>query len=379
MSQRVKQLQEAMSQHRLDCVLLPHAGDLEYLIKFRRERRHITDTNMPGDWLYMGIVWPEGGVQLVLPSMARHLFESQHERIEGVGDVHYLSEFDDFEAQAQKIFAPLRGRRVGVGERFWGRSAVKLLQYTDGTVELFDADAIIREQRMRKEDSEIAIMRQAGVITGRIMSDIISNLVPGLTEYDLVAEIERLAGVHGAEGSSFTTGITFKGRQQKSRESHHVRAGRVRLEKGMVIAFDFGVLVDGYCSDFGRTVFFGEPDEELKRIHHIIMASQAAGNEMLRPGILTSQVDQAARGVIEDAGYGPQFTHRLGHGIGVDVHEYPFLSRSYQVELEPNMTFTNEPSISLPRASIRVEDVVRVTAAGGEFLTDFTHDLLIVE
>ena len=379
MSLRVQRLQEAMQKHRLDYVLLPHAGDLEYLIGFRRERRHITDTNMPGDWLYMGVVGQDGGVRLILPSMARNLYDSQSGTVEGVGEVHCLSEFADFESEAQRLFRQFSGKRVGVGERFWGKSAVKLLQYTGGNVELLDADAIVREIRMRKDDDEIAIMRQAGEITGKIMGDIVRNLVPGLTEYDLVAEIERLAGAHGAEGSSFTTGITFKGGQEKARQAHHVRAGKVRLEKGMVIAFDFGVLLEGYCSDFGRTVFFGEPDAELKKVHDIIMASQRRGNEMLRPGVKTSEVDRAARSVIEEAGYGPNFTHRLGHGIGVDVHEYPFLSRSYEVELEPNMTFTNEPSIKLPRASVRVEDVVRVTERGGEFLTSFTHDLLVVE
>jgi len=142
-----------------------------------------------------------------------------------------------------------------------------------------------------------------------------------------------------------------------------------------------GGIYRGWCYDFGRTVFFGEPNAEAIRVHELVMASQAAGIAALKAGqATTSDVDAAARQVIEEAGYGATFRHRLGHGIGMDVHEPPFLTQGDETPLQEGMLFTIEPSImQFNDYSARVEDVVVARAAGGEKLTDGWQELIVIE
>ena len=138
----------------------------------------------------------------------------------------------------------------------------------------------------------------------------------------------------------------------------------------MNYVFDFGAVLDGYCYDFGRSVFFGEPDKEYRRVYELVIASQAAGIAALKAGNTCEQADAAARTIISDAGFGHAFRHRLGHGIGMDVHEPPFLTHGDATLLQPGMCFTAEPSIFVPNQfGARVEDIVVVGATGGQALT----------
>jgi Xaa-Pro aminopeptidase len=143
--------------------------------------------------------------------------------------------------------------------------------------------------------------------------------------------------------------------------------------------YDFGAIYDGYCYDYGRTVFLGEPDAEYQKIYKLIMDSQAAGIAALKSGAMTcEQTDIAARKLIEDAGYGPYFKHRLGHGIGMDVHEPPFLTIGDHTQLQSGMCFTVEPSILIERTGARVEDIVVVGPNGGEPLTRGYREMFVV-
>jgi Xaa-Pro aminopeptidase len=145
--------------------------------------------------------------------------------------------------------------------------------------------------------------------------------------------------------------------------------------------FDFGAAYQGFCYDFGRTVFFGQPDAEFQRIYKLVMEAQAAGIAAMRAGQITAaEVDAVARAVITEAGYGQEFRHRLGHGIGMDVHEPPFLTADDDTILQEGMLFTVEPSITqFNTFSARVEDVVAVGQDGGEALTSGFRELLVIE
>jgi Xaa-Pro aminopeptidase len=140
------------------------------------------------------------------------------------------------------------------------------------------------------------------------------------------------------------------------------------------------VVLEGYVSDFGRTVYCAQPDEELYSIHNLVMSAQAEGIKALRAGEQTcEEVDRKARSVIEEAGYGPNFFHRLGHGIGIDVHEPPFLAHGNRTVVEENMCFTVEPSIWVKgKCFTRVEDVVVVTPDGGESLNSVTRNIIVI-
>jgi Xaa-Pro aminopeptidase len=147
-----------------------------------------------------------------------------------------------------------------------------------------------------------------------------------------------------------------------------------------VLAFDFGIVLDGYVNDFGRTVHCGDPDAELRRIHELVMTSQAEGMAAMKAGQITAEgANAAGRRVIEEAGYGPNFFHRLGHGIGIDVHEPPFLAKGDKTVLQANMCFTVEPSIWVEgRCFTRVEDVVVVAPEGAFSLNQATRELLVI-
>jgi Xaa-Pro aminopeptidase len=152
------------------------------------------------------------------------------------------------------------------------------------------------------------------------------------------------------------------------------------LEEGDTISFDFGCVYKGYCSDFGRTVYVGNPPDKVRRIHDVVVEAQAAAIERMVDGEVTAtQLDSVARGIVERAGYGPNFVHRLGHGIGVTVHEPPFLYLPEDTVLRKGMTFTVEPSILLfGEWSARVEDVVMVTAKGGVPFSSYHKELTTI-
>ena len=142
--------------------------------------------------------------------------------------------------------------------------------------------------------------------------------------------------------------------------------------------FDFGGVVDGYCSDFGRTIFIGEPTTSTARSYEVMLAAQEAGRAACTPGTLARDVNAACRKPIEDAGFGEHFRHRMGHGIGKDVHEKPFVSEEDETPLEANMTFTDEPSIMIPGGhSVRIEDIVVCAEGGGRYLNSYPKDLVV--
>ena len=191
-----------------------------------------------------------------------------------------------------------------------------------------------------------------------------------MTNLDLITEVNYQLRKHGSRTHSFVTSFYNMGTAYPFDFTNREEVLQIPLEAPVSVSFDFGAVYEGYCYDYGRSVFFGEPDEEYRRVHALVMASQAAGIAALRAGNTCAAADAAARQVIVDGGYGPAFRHRLGHGIGMDVHEPPFLTASDATVLAEGMCFTVEPSIFMPHhLGCRVEDVVVVRAGGGEALT----------
>ncbi len=177
---------------------------------------------------------------------------------------------------------------------------------------------------------------------------------------DLVEAVEHELRARGSRSPSFPTRIFTWGERRLDSDGPGADEA---LREGEVVLFDFGAVWNGYCSDFGRTVPCGEPPAEYEDAQRVLLESQEAGRDAARPGALARDVNAACRAPIEAAGYGGGFRHRMGHGIGLDVHERPFLSIEDETPLEAGMTFTDEPSILLDgRFGVRVEDVIVVTA-----------------
>jgi D-alanyl-D-alanine dipeptidase len=195
-----------------------------------------------------------------------------------------------------------------------------------------------------------------------------------MTERELVTRIRALIAAHGND--ALTSGLAAFG--PNSAAPHHSSTDRAAV-RGDAVIVDFGGARDGYRADVTRTFSVGPPSDELRAAHQVVCEANAAAFAAVRPGVRPQDVDAAAREHIARAGLGAYFTHRLGHGIGLDVHEPPYLVAGADAPLEEGMAFTIEPGVYVPgRFGVRVEDVVVVTADGAERLNGFDRSLLVV-
>ena len=242
------------------------------------------------------------------------------------------------------------------------------------------ASQITESMRMVKEPAAIELMRKAGKVTDAAFQAAMAMLKPGVTELQVANEIDYQLKLHGAEYTSFVTGVRFTSAQAAA-SAGVGRAGQRKLAAGDSVTFDFGCVYQGYCSDFGRSAFVGQPPPEYVKVHEIVLCAQKEAMKAMKSGKITArEANAVARGVIEAEGYGDSFTHRLGHGIGITVHEEPFLDNVNDTVLLSNMTFTVEPSIRVAgRFANRVEDVVQVTETGGVSLYDTDHRLYVID
>jgi Xaa-Pro aminopeptidase len=248
---------------------------------------------------------------------------------------------------------------AGVTYRQWER----LREGLDG-VELVPVDGSVEALRRRKDGDEIASIGAAQGCADAAFEEVIvgGGLREGVTERELALELELAMRRAGADDMAFGTIAAFGA---NAAEPHHHPTDRP-LRSGDVVKVDFGALAAGYHSDMTRTVAFGDPDPPLSEIRDVVAAAQAAGIAAVRPGASVAEVDGAARSVIEDAGYGASFPHGLGHGVGLEIHEAPFLGKDLEGVLEPGMVVTIEPGVYIPGlGGVRIEDMVEVTADGG--------------
>jgi Xaa-Pro aminopeptidase len=297
--------------------------------------------------------------------------------------VSVLGDQDDPFAFARKLleeFDPPAAPRIAVGDRARAETLVAIQGLLPGATFL-SATEQLRSLRMIKSEEEIALLRRAGEITEAAFRDALPRLEHGMTEWDLVSEIDYQLVRHGALCSSFATSLYCSGPGHPLVFGKREETLRRELQPPVAVLTDFGAVHEGYCYDYGRTIFFGEPDAEFLDVFDRVMASQAAGIRALQAGVRTAAgADAEARRIIEEAGLRDCFKHRLGHGIGLDVHEPPFLTAGDETVLREGMTFTCEPSIVFAdRCSARVEDVVVVRREGGEPLTSGFQALHIVD
>ena len=225
------------------------------------------------------------------------------------------------------------------------------------------ATPLLAPFRMKKDPEEIALIRAGAGRTLGIFRRLFEEMKEGQTEEELLRRAQAMA---------LESGLLLEGLVQFGPDSAipHSPAGSAKLRAGDVVLFDMGVLVHGYHSDVSRTVAFGRPPEKFQPVYEIVKEAQEAGFRAARSGIPASMVDEAARSVIRRAGYARAFTHRLGHGLGLDGHEPPYLVAGNETLLEAGMTVTVEPGIYLPREfGVRLEDDVAVTPSGGELLS----------
>lgn len=264
--------------------------------------------------------------------------------------------------------------RFGISDNTWAMHLLGLQRTLPGTsyAALTDALPMLRAV---KDKAELDLLAAAGAAADQAFEEIRKLPFAGRRESDVGRDLAGLLRRFGHEQVDFT----IVGSGPNGANPHH-EVGDREIRPGDMVVLDFGGLKDGYGSDTTRTVHVGEPTEEERRVHDVVRAAQEAGYQAVRPGAACQDVDRAARAVIADAGYGPYFIHRTGHGIGVTTHEPPYMIEGEEQPLVPGMCFSVEPGIYLPgRFGVRIEDIVTVTEDGGRRLNNTTREMVTVD
>ncbi len=250
------------------------------------------------------------------------------------------------------------------------------LQSIFPNVKFESLEEIMHELRLIKDEKEVSILREAAKLADLGVEIGISAIKEGRTELEIVAKIEYELKKKGVKDMAFST-MVLTG---KKTASPHGSPGLQDIRKGDLVLFDLGVVLDGYCSDITRTVAYYSINEKQKEIYDTVLKAQLAALKECKPGIEIGKIDQVARDIITKAGYGEYFTHRIGHGLGIDVHEYPSMHAANKNLLKEGMAFTIEPGIYVADVGgVRIEDDIIISADGAEVLTNFPKDLQIIK
>ncbi|WP_435347662.1 M24 family metallopeptidase [Haloarchaeobius sp. HRN-SO-5] len=300
------------------------------------------------------------------------LYETQVRTESWVDDVRTWADGDDPVDAVESVVSDLgvaSGAHVLVDDRMWALFTQDLEAAmpwaTFGLV-----SAVFDDLRLRKDETEVERLRRAAAVADEVSVAVraLGETVVGWTERELAAEIESRLLEAGGDRLAFDVIV---GSGPNGAMPHHAHGDR-EIRRGDPVVLDFGAYVDHYPGDQTRTVVFaGDPPDEFERVHDVVREALDAGVDAVEPGVTAESVDRAARAVVEEAGYGDRFVHRTGHGVGLDVHEPPYVVEGDGTELEPGMVFSVEPGIYLPEEfGVRIEDLVVVTADGCGRLND---------
>lgn len=264
---------------------------------------------------------------------------------------------------------------LGIDKKMAAEFLLELQAHQAGS-SYVNASVLVDSVRAKKDEEEQKLMEIASQINDRSMMQIKKLVKEGVTEKELSDELLKIYLKEGAEGFSFDAIISFG---DHAADPHHEPDDTV-VKEGDCVLFDIGCRKDGYCSDMTRTFFFRKAGEKEQKIYEIVRRANEAGEAAIRPGARFCDIDAAARKVIEDAGYGPYFTHRLGHSIGKEVHEYGDVSAVNTNTVEEGMIFSCEPGIYLPgEFGVRIEDLCLVTKDGVKVLNSASKELEVLE
>jgi Xaa-Pro aminopeptidase len=277
---------------------------------------------------------------------------------------------DPYEAAASLLAG---AARIAVVDRLWATHLLGLQRALPDAA-FSPASSVMGRLRAVKDEHELGALRRAGRAADDTFREVLAMPFQGRTEQDIARDLADLLVRNGHARADFT--IVASGPNAAS--PHHEPGGRTILPRDAVV-MDFGGEIAGYLSDTTRTVVVAEAPDGFAEAYAVVQEAQAAAVDAVRPGQEAQEIDRAARTIIDDAGYGERFIHRTGHGIGLELHEPPYMVEGDRTVLEPGMTFSVEPGIYLEgRFGVRIEDIVAVTADGVERLNRSTRELQIV-
>ena len=320
------------------------------------------------------LVLPATGMpSLVLPRLEEPLARHQLGALADSIEILPWAETDDpFSLVAGRLL--VGAMRIGVQDQMWARFVLRLRAVLD-PAELVEGGHTLAALRQVKGPEEVERLRSAARAADEAMRAITTERLSGRTEAEVSGRISELLVAAGHQAADFA----IVGSGPNSASPHH-EAGQRVIGEGDAIVLDIGGTRDGYCSDTTRTAFVGEPPPDFVALYEVLRRAQAAACDAVRPGVSAESVDRAARDVIEEAGYGEQFLHRTGHGIGMEVHEEPYIVAGNGEALVPGHAFSVEPGIYVAgQWGARIEDIVVCTAEGGERLNQSSRELYLVD
>ncbi|OIB58818.1 M24 family metallopeptidase [Natrialba sp. SSL1] len=352
---RLDRARETLEQEGADALILFPSSNMGYLSGFQEEpmERHLFLFVTREETLFL----------------APEMYDEQLAAESVVSTVRTWSDGDDPTVLLAAIGDELEitSGRLLVDDTMWALFTQDLREtFPEATFGL--ASEVVDELRLRKDEVELEKLRSAAAISDRV-SEAVRDLgeeAIGMTEAELAEEIEHRLTAAGGEGVSFETVV---GSGPNGARPHHRHTDR-QIERGDPVVLDFGTSVEGYPGDQTRTVVFaGEPPADFEDVHSAVLAAQQAALDAVEPGVEAQAIDRAAREVLENRGYGEEFVHRTGHGVGRDVHEPPYITEGNERVLEPGMVFSIEPGAYLEgEFGVRIEDLVVVTDDGCERL-----------
>jgi Xaa-Pro aminopeptidase len=354
--QRLERLRQAMKQQQLPAILITNAYNRLYLTGFTGSAGYVLIT------LDRAILLTDFRYMTQAPGQALGYEVVEHKA---------------------KVTATILELLVGMGIKQLGFEQADI---TYGTYLAYSTDLAgiilvptnqwVEELRYIKDDSELQIMQEAADLADQTFSYILTKLKPGVSEKTIALEIEMFIRSNGGTSTSFDS-IVASG--ERSALPHGKASERI-LQENEFVKLDFGAYYKGYCSDITRTVVLGKPTEKHKEIYDIVLEAQLNCLNNLKPGLTGAQGDALARDIIAKYGYGDKFGHGTGHGLGMEIHESPRLSKTDETILTPGMVVTVEPGIYLPGfGGVRIEDDVVLTETGIKILTHSTKDFLIID
>ncbi len=359
---RMKQISEALEQIGVDFALLTPSPAFQYVTGIRGGMM---------ERLVALLMKPDQDPKMVAPSFEVSNL-SEHTWVEDF--LPWAEDEDPYKIVASEAGAEDGGHSVAFDEHLPLGVYWKVEQALGGFQRTTSLTPIINEMRLIKSDEEIDLMKRAGRIIDSAVTRAFKEASFGMTEVEMrqIVHVEVIR--QGAEP-------TFAAVQFGENSAvAHAAPGQRELKRGDVVLLDCGCVVGGYNTDMTRMGVAGPPSDEIKHIHSIVLEAQENAIERIAPGLACGAADGIARKVIEEAGYGHCFTHRLGHGIGIQVHEPPYLVRGNALELQPGMTHSVEPGIyQETKFGVRIEDLVCVREDGAELLTYTPKDLAIMD
>ncbi|MCK5517036.1 MAG: aminopeptidase P family protein [Desulfobulbaceae bacterium] len=355
--QRMKKLQAFLQRRKLDAILITEPGNRRYLSGYTAADHGIEESSG------LLLIPAHGSPYLLTDS--RFTLQAEEEADGFTVELYAKGLY----ALLKKVLPRMGVKRLGFESHYFLHSSAAKLEKMTGSIDigLEPLTGVVERMRVIKTEDEIRLLKKSVLLNERVFQLVYSTIEPGMTEIEIALAMELTMRELGAERPSFDTIVAFGTNAAKP---HAVPTDRV-LKSGEIVLIDMGLVLDGYCSDMTRTFIAGKAGDTFLERLRVVRKAQQAGINAIRAGAVCRDVDQAARKVITDAGYGDFFGHGLGHGVGLAVHEEPRLGTRSRKKLKAGMIVTVEPGIYLPEwGGIRLENMAVVREDGCEVLNE---------